>query len=160
MVFFIPSISIEIKTKQSTQRLEVPIKARNTITDIDLAGTLPIQIHEFEHTMDDQIDCTGTVEVAVSKASGDLLIQNLTENELTIPEGTFFSSSKSPELRYTSLQSAILPAGINETIRISVVAVLPGMEGNLLAKQIDAVEGIWDYLSVYPILKLLVVARI
>ncbi len=141
VVFFIPSVEIDIITEQSTQRLDVPIKAKVKLTEIDLAGTLPIQIHQLEQTLDDQIDCTGTVEVAVSKASGDLLIQNLTENELTIPQGTFFSSSKAPELRFTSSESAILPAGINETIRISVAAVLPGVDSNLQANQIDAVEG-------------------
>ncbi len=141
VVFFIPSVSIEIQTEQSTQTLVVPVKAKSTITEIDMAGTLPIQIHQLEQTLDDQINCTGSVDVAVSKAAGDLLIQNLTENELNIRAGTIFSSSKAPELRYKSLDAAVIPAGINETIRITVEAVLPGKESNLPANQIDAVEG-------------------
>jgi hypothetical protein len=141
VVFFIPSVSIEIQTEQTTQSLEVPVKAKPSITEIDMAGTLPIQIHQLEQTLDDQIDCTGSVDVAVSKAAGDLLIQNLTENELNIQAGTIFSSSKAPDLRFTSLEDAVLPAGINETIRISVEAVLRGKESNLPANQIDAVEG-------------------
>lgn len=141
VVFFIPSVSIDIQTDQSTQSLDVPVKAKPLITEIDMAGTLPIQIHQMEQTLDDQIDSSGSVDVAVSKAAGDLLIQNLTENELNIRAGTIFSSSVTPELRYKSLEAAVIPAGINETIRITVEAVLPGEESNLPANQIDAVEG-------------------
>jgi hypothetical protein len=141
VVFFIPSAEVDIRTKKMTQQIEIPIQAKTSLSKIDLSGTLPIQVHQLELILGEQIPCTGSVDVAISRASGDLSIQNLTGNEITIPLGTIFSSSTAPELRFESTQSGKLPAGVNETIRLSVKAIEPGIVSNLLAGQIDAVEG-------------------
>jgi hypothetical protein len=141
MLFFLPGAKVKLNVQSSTQASEIPISASTEISDIDLAGTIPIETKQLHFTLNDQIDCTGSNEVPVLKASGHVLIQNLTDNEIEIPSHTIFSSSISSELRFESTEDAVVPAGVNETIQIPVEALLPGVNGNIEAGIIDAVEG-------------------
>ena len=141
VLFFLPSAKVKLNIQSATQASEIPISANIDITEIDLAGTIPIATKQLQLTLNDQIDCTGSSEVPVTKASGHVLIQNLTNNEIDIPAQTIFSSSTSTELRFESSEAAVLPAGVNEAIQIPVEAILPGIEGNVEMGTINAVEG-------------------
>jgi hypothetical protein len=141
VTFFIPSAEIEIVTEKSDQIVKIPIEANLDLVAIDLSGTLPILTKQLELNLSEQIQCTGIMDVPVSKAVGVILIQNLTETELSIPEGTVFSSSTVPGIRFESTESAVLSEGVNETIQVPIRAINPGLDGNLAAGAIDSVEG-------------------
>ena len=141
VLFFLPGARIQFEVNAQTQAAEIPLSGSTEISETTISGMIPVYTKELELTLSDQINCSGSSEVPVSKATGHVLIQNLTDNEISIPLNTIFSSSTSNALRFQSLEAADLPAGVNETIQLPVEALMPGIEGNIEADVIDAVEG-------------------
>ena len=141
VAFFIPSASVNVEMQTDQQELAIPIQASTDLSAIDLSGTLPVYTRQLTINLTDQVQCSGLMEVPVSKARGDILIQNLTETEIEVPVGTVFSSSTIEGIRFASLESATLPAGVNETIKIPIEALSPGISGNVAENTINSVEG-------------------
>ncbi|MBI9048318.1 MAG: baseplate J/gp47 family protein [Anaerolineaceae bacterium] len=141
VAFFIPSAKVTLHVNVEQQVADIPIQGEASLITIDLSGTIPIQVKQLELSLSDQSNCSGTSEVPVSKASGNVLIQNLTDDELIVPAHTIFSSSSTPDIRFESIEEAVLTAGVNETIQIEIAALKPGIDGNVAEETIDAVEG-------------------
>jgi hypothetical protein len=141
VLFFLPHARIQFTVTPVMQVSEIPLTGNTEISSTTMSGILPIYTKVLEYTLSDQIACSGNSEVPVTKASGHVLIQNLTDNEIEIPANTIFSSSTAGDIRFQSLESAVLPAGVNETIQLPVESLLPGENGNIEENVIDAVEG-------------------
>jgi len=69
------------------------------------------------------------------------LFSNLTDAEVTIPQGTGLRVSAFGGARFLTEEPLVVPAGRGSSAPASVVAEAPGSQGNLPSGAIDAVEG-------------------
>jgi hypothetical protein len=79
--------------------------------------------------------------VAGLPAVGEVVFTNLTEESLLVPSGTGVLPTGRPDLRFTTVAVLSLPAGQEATGSVRVVAVRPGLAGNLPANSLDAIDG-------------------
>ncbi len=141
----LPSAQIQITPGTQTQEIIVPIQASADLTAVNLAGGLPARWHSLSVEGRSSLPVSGTVSVPEKPASGEVSFTSLSTAPLTIPAGTLVSTlnqnGEGGVIRFATLEKVNVPAGVNQTARVRVQAVLPGKEGNQPAGAIQAVEG-------------------
>jgi hypothetical protein len=72
---------------------------------------------------------------------GDAIVSNLSFQIVEIPAGTIFATLDPEPIRFQTTKSVVVPAGISQQIEVRVEAVEPGVEGNISAGTLTAIEG-------------------
>jgi len=85
-----------------------------------------------------RIETSGQARLPHVGASGEVTFTNLTDEVISIPEGT---GVRAGEVRFLTVQGAELAGNRGAEIALAVMAAQPGRSGNVAAGEIDAVEG-------------------
>ena len=87
-----------------------------------------------------EVETTGTADIAVGRASGEVLFTNLLSQQYIVPAGTTVrTSSSSYPVRFRTTADVALPAGGQATVPVEG---LQEGQGNVGAFQINQVEGV------------------
>jgi hypothetical protein len=84
---------------------------------------------------------TGSILVGDVPSTGSLTVSNLTDKEVTIPEGTVFMTLTEPVQRYQSTRPIKLAGAIGKIGQVPIQALNPGVIGNTSLGTIRGVEG-------------------
>ena len=88
-----------------------------------------------------QLKTTTAENLPDARASGTVVFTNLTSEEVTIPPNTVLKTSTGVPVRFTTVTTATVPAGVNSRVEAQIVAADPGPGGNVKELAINNIEG-------------------
>ncbi len=137
----VPRAKVSLMPRTLVQEVTLDVQAGPEITQVDLAGAVPARWVEVTVEGLDMTSTQGTLQMPDRPARGEVLFTNLTDQPVTIPQGTVVLSQGEGRQRFGVTRSGELPAGSGETISLPVSALAPGSQGNLPAGSLVAIEG-------------------
>lgn len=141
MLFFLPSATIFIKPYQEEQTIKMRIRASPRIEVVSPSGLLPAEVHRVTLSGTLWGDASGVQVIGDKKASGTVHLINLTDEAVSIPQGTVIRTLAEPYVRYEITQNVILPAGNGQTREAVVRALSAGSQGNVPPNALGTIEG-------------------
>ena len=138
---FIPHAQITLKSETTFQTVTLPVQADPDINSVFITGSIPSRQINVLVEGNRETQTSGTVPVPQTKSEGTVTFRNLTDEEVTIPTGTVLTSTGLPGVRFVTMETGELPAGLEETLDVPVQAENPGASGNVEAETILAIEG-------------------
>ncbi len=136
-----PRATIAWSPSRMTQTIEFIASTGPTITTVNPSGGVPAQTLQVTLEGRRTIETTGTLDVPGNTAAGRVVFTNLTENPVTVPEGTTVLSGDSPPLRYQTTQGGTLNGEAGATLELPVEAVEAGPGFNIGPGRITAIQG-------------------
>ncbi|NMB90266.1 MAG: hypothetical protein GYA17_18045, partial [Chloroflexi bacterium] len=106
-----------------------------------LSGGIPARVLSVEVEGQDEIPSRGSVSLPDQRASGTVLLRNLTDQEIELPGDTVVRTSTQTPVRFRFTDSVHIPAGQDQEVAAAIAAVDPGASGNVPAGAIQAIEG-------------------
>jgi hypothetical protein len=136
----IPSAEIHITPDEKTQQITLSVQADDSIDEVNLAGKLPARWVDVSVEGRGTTPSTGSINIPYGYAAGEVVFQNLTDQEVSIPAGTVVSTANS-SYRFRTQRETRVPAGAGEQASAPVRSIQPGSRSNLASNRIVAVEG-------------------
>lgn len=143
----LPAASITVVPEATALQVDVPITADSSTAAIDPArGKIPAKfVTSGEVTGQTRVNATGQRDLPDQPARGLVSFTNQTDQALTVPKSTIVLAGP---LAFATLQDVQVTPTVNiggvaitGTGSASVVAVLPGEDGNVKVGSITAVDG-------------------
>ncbi len=139
--FFVPSADIQVKAVPQKKSVELNAWASPTNKKVSLAGGIPVQI--FRVIEEDSVEgiSSGYIRVSGNYAQGELTFRNLTTETVNVPAGTIVQTSGNDPVRFRTLNSLQLAAGIGSVGVVEARSTIAGVIGNVAANSINSIEG-------------------
>jgi len=83
---------------------------------------------------------TEGIDISDEHASGEIVFANRTDEPVTVPKGTIVRTSSGVNARFYTVSDVELPAVIYGHARVGIIAVEPGISGNVKPFTINMVE--------------------
>jgi hypothetical protein len=139
VVLFIPRAQIVLNPLSKMQNISLPVMANPEVETVFITGTIPAREKRVIVEGTQTVVVTGAAVIPQSKAKGAVEFHNLTQQAVSVPEGTVVRSTDG--IRFVTGESGEVEAGIGKTLELQVEALEGGVAGNLDAETINAVEG-------------------
>ena len=118
------------------------VVADASLEEMDSAtGRIPARTLEVRLQGEGQMSTTAQKDVPDARATGGVTFFNRRSEPTIIPEGTIVSTSGGTNIRFRTTEEAILPAVTGVATEVAIVALDPGLGGNVAAYTINRVEG-------------------
>lgn len=141
MLFFLPSATISLKPYQEEQTIEMQIRASPQIEVVSPSGLLPVEVFRVKVQGTLSADASGVQQVGDQKASGTVILTNLTDGVVSVPQGTILRTLNEPFIRFETTRNVTLPAGNGQSREVAVRALAAGSQGNVPPRALGTVEG-------------------
>ncbi len=140
--FLIPTATITLQpaTEPMTASMEITGEAGLTAVNYGL-GQVPARTVSVEREGSDSIGTTDKRDVPDGHAEGSAVFANKTTIPVTITKGTLVRTSFGKNVRFFTVADVLLPAELHGTVRVGILAELPGPDGNVPALTVNVVEG-------------------
>jgi len=138
---FIPRAQVILAPETTVQTVTLPVQADPEITSVFITGSIPSKQMSAVVEGSQETQVSGTVPVPQTKSEGIVTFRNLTDDAMAIPAGTVLTSTGLPGVRFVTMETKDLLAGLEETVDVPVQAEDPGAAGNVEAGTILAIEG-------------------
>lgn len=138
---FVPGARVSLAPVQKNQQLSLVVWASPDIRDPNPSGGLPATIRSVVVEGRALADSSGRILVPERFAAGQVLLTNLTDQPVDVPAGSVVSTMLDIPIRFITTGKVRLSAGPGTSVNVPVQAVAPGRTGNVLANQIQAMEG-------------------
>jgi hypothetical protein len=138
---FVPRAQIILEPETDVQTVTLPVQADPSLHSVFITGSIPSRELNVIVEGVQEADANGRVPVPVSRAEGLVTFRNLTEDPVSIPAGTVLTSTGLPGVRFLTVGTGELEAGLDATLDLPVEAENPGQAGNVEAEAIQAIEG-------------------
>jgi hypothetical protein len=137
----LPGAEITLEPQSRVQQLTLDVHADPDIDSINLSGAIPSHPAEIVVSGEMSTPAKGFSNLPDETAKVDLLIANLTDQEISVHQGTIVRTPGDEPKRFFISQSGQVPAGVGQTISLSATALVPGAEGNIPAESLTIIEG-------------------
>ena len=141
-VLFVPTANVHIvpSSVALTMTTNVLLDASLSQVSSELRA-IPTRrlLHEINRTA--QLKTTTTKNLPDVRSTGTVVFTNLRTDETTIPPDTVVRTSAGVPIRFTTVTTATVPAGVNSRVETQIVAVEPGLSGNVKELAINTVDG-------------------
>lgn len=141
LVLLLPRAEIHIVPETTLQDITLTVRANEDIPSYNLSGALPAEVIQIVVEGRDTIQSSGAIQIPQEPAQGEVLFTNLTENAVSIPEGTLVSAFNEEAPTFVTIKKGKLPDAAGSSIIIEVVASNPGEAGNLPADSLIIIDG-------------------
>jgi len=135
---FLPRAQVELTPVRQNQSLTIPVNANPLVTSVFITGSIPAKEKTLIVEGVQSVRVTGSGVLPQSKAKGQVMFQNLTEDQVVIPQGTVVRSG---DIRFVTTEEGVVEEGIDNTIELPIEALDGGFESNLDAETINVIEG-------------------
>jgi hypothetical protein len=139
VALFIPRAKVVLHPQSKTQSVVLPVIAGPSVEAVFITGTIPAREKLVIVEGTQTVVVTGQGVTPQSQARGSVTFRNLTQQAVNIPTGTVVRTVEN--IRYETTRAGDVPAGVDETLELPVVAVESGRSGNVEAETIVVVEG-------------------
>ena len=137
----LPGAEITIKPQSQEQHITLQVRADPEIDSINLSGAVPAKTIEVVVGERLSTPAKGFSSVPDKPARVDVLISNLTDQVIPIPEGTVVRTSGEDPGRFSIIAKGQVPAGVGQSVSLPARALVPGVQGNLPAESLTTLEG-------------------
>ncbi len=138
---FAPGARIVLEPAQNSQQLSLAVWASPEILAPSPSGGLPANVLSVIVEGRALAESSGRVLVPDQFAAGQILLTNLTDQPVEVPQGSIVSTRSDMPVRFFTTRAVSLPAGPGTSEEVPIQAVAPGRVGNVLPNQIQAMEG-------------------
>jgi hypothetical protein len=121
------------------QSVVLPVIAGPSIESVFITGTIPAREKRVIVEGTQTVSVTGQGITPQSQARGTVIFRNLTQQAVTVPEGTVVRTVDN--VRFATTREGEVAAGVDEMSELPVEAVESGRLGNVEAETIVVVEG-------------------
>ena len=139
VALFIPRAEIRLHPQSKVQSVVLPVTASPSVQSVFITGNIPRREKRVIVEGTQTTPVTGAGVTPQSKAEGDVIFRNLTQQAVTVPEGTVVRTADN--IRFVTMQASEVEAGVGEMLGLPVEAVEGGLSGNVEAETITIVEG-------------------
>ncbi len=139
VALFIPRAEVVLQPQSKTQSVVLPVIAGRSIESVFITGTIPAHEKRVIVEGTQTVNVTGRGVTPQSQARGRVTFRNLTQQAVTIPRGTIVRTEEN--IRFETTRAGEVPAGVEETVELPIIAVESGRSGNVEAETIVVVEG-------------------
>lgn len=142
IVTLVPLATVSVVPATSRISETVMVTADPNASSIDFAKRIiPGRVIEVRVEGSAEIPTVNKRDAPNQRATGRVIFTNRTNQEVTVPLGTVVRTSTGVNIRFTTVQTTTVPAGIGNRAEADIVAVTPGPSGNVGAFLINVVEG-------------------
>ena len=115
------------------------MSASPSVDSVFITGSIPA--HEKRLIVDGSqtVVVTGEGVTPQSKAKGNVIFRNLTQQSVTVPAGTVVKTADN--IRFVTTSASEMDAGVGKMLELPIEAVEGGLSGNVDAETIVVVEG-------------------
>ncbi|MEA3338021.1 MAG: baseplate J/gp47 family protein [Chloroflexota bacterium] len=142
LAFVVPLASVKLVPAQEPIAHRISLVAR---TDAETAeyGKLLIPARRIGQRVegDGTIEATGNRSAPDQPAVGQVVFTNRSSQPQEIPAGTVVATSTGANVRFETLEPALLEGGSGARVPVAVQALEPGSAGNVRAFSVNTVEG-------------------
>ena len=138
VALFIPRARVSLQAVTNTQAVELAVNASPLVDAVFITGNIPAREKRIVVNGVQTITVTGEGVVPQAKARGNAEFRNLTQQAVTVPEGTVVSAA---EVRFATTEEVVVEAGVGESISVPIAAIEGGIAGNVEAETITTIEG-------------------
>ncbi len=139
MALFIPRAQVTLQPKSKIQSLVLPVTASPSFESVFITGNIPA--HEKHIIVDGSqtVDVTGEGVTPQSKARGNVIFRNLTQQSIMVPIGTIVETADN--IRFATSTAGEVEAGVGKMLELPIEAAEAGLSGNVDAEAIVVVKG-------------------
>jgi hypothetical protein len=142
VLLLVPSATVTLRPVSEAVSETLLVQANPELESIDYqAGEIPARIVEVEVEATDHIPTMTKRDAADARATGTVIFISKINEPVEVPLGTVVGTSAGTNIRFTTIETATLPAAIGGTAETGIVAVEPGPSGNVDAFLINTIEG-------------------
>ncbi len=138
---FIPAAEITLTPKTIPQTVTISVWSNPNVQSVNLSGAVPIKTVPIVTEGSLIKRSSGVERIPTQFATGTVIFRNLTNQRLEIPTGTVVRTITADVVCFKTTKTIVLDAGIDVERTVPVIALNPGVAGNVKADEIQAVEG-------------------
>lgn len=139
----IPGATLTLRPQVLPISITRQIVADPQLERVNASGaSVPARVLSVVTEWQANVETTGTIDVPDAIARGKVIFVNRIPQEVAIPAGTRISTSAGERIVYQTLTQATVPGAIGATVEVDVVAITPGLQGNVEINQINRIEGL------------------
>jgi hypothetical protein len=141
-VYVIPGASITLEPEVRSIEVRQQIVVDPQLESLDPSGaSIPGRVLTSIQEWQAEVETTGIIEIPDSPARGSVVFVNKLEEPVTAPAGTRVRTSRSDRVVFQTMDSVDVPAEVGGTAEVEIVAVEPGLQGNVAAGLINRLDG-------------------
>ena len=139
----VPGATITLRPQVIPISVSRQIVADPQLDSVSFSGeSVPARVLVVVTEWQANVETTGTLDVPDALARGRVVFVNRIPQEVAVPAGTRISTSSGERVIYQTLADVTVPGVIGATIEADVVAIEPGLQGNVDINQINRIEGL------------------
>jgi hypothetical protein len=142
--FIFPGAYISLEPQVKEQEILLTIRTDPKIQAASLSGKVPAHLVAIIVEGRNSLESTGSLVAPEKTATTRLRFTNQTDGDVTLPAGLMVTTLAGPNrrpVRFETLESGVVPAGVGQSKDLPAQAITPGIEGNLPANTLVAIEG-------------------
>lgn len=137
----VPHAVIHLEPELEVQHLSLTSAIDPSLNQINFSGILPARRTIVIVEGRESLESSSMKEYGSTFATGRILIQNLSDQEMEIPSGLLIRSKTNWRISFSTTTTGILKPGPGSTISLPVRALEPGKASNVPANTLQAVDG-------------------
>jgi len=142
LVIFLPKATLVLEPVAHPVEGSLRVHANILYRDIDYGkAIIPARMVQVIIEGYGDTPTTGSKEVPDGRATGEVVFANRTNEAVTIPKGTIVRTTSGVTVRFYTVADVELPPRLYSFARVPIIAMEPGLEGNVKAFTINMVEG-------------------
>ena len=119
------------------------IQADVSVTQMEvITSTIPARDVRVQVKGDVSVNVTTERDVPDAKAQGEVVFTNRTDSEVVVPSGVVVLTTTGLTVRFQTLETTTVPAGIGASAVAPIEALEPGLGGNVRAFLINRIESV------------------
>ncbi|MCO5204825.1 MAG: baseplate J/gp47 family protein [Anaerolineae bacterium] len=141
-VYVLPGAQIRLQPTMHTIAVQQQVVVDPRLDSAEAGGaSIPGRLLVVDTKWQTSAPTSGLIELPSAAARGNVIFANRLPEAVTIPAGTRVSTSGDQRIVFQTVDSAELPVTVNSQVEVAVVAIEPGISGNIEPGQINRVAG-------------------
>jgi hypothetical protein len=141
-VYAVPGAVLTFKPEQQPINVAKQIVADPQLETINTSGaSVPGRLLQTVQEWQAEVETTGSADIADSPARGTVLFVNQIDRPASVPAGTRVSTSGAKRVVFQTMESVTVPEGSGSSVEVEIVAIEPGVEGNVDPNLVNRIEG-------------------
>jgi hypothetical protein len=142
VLLLVPSATVTLRPVSEAVSETLLVQANPEIERIDYqTGEIPARLVEVEVEATDHIPTMTKRDAADARSTGTVIFISKINEPVEVPLGTVVGTSAGTNIRFTTIETATLPAAVGGTAETGIVSVEPGPSGNVEAFMINTIDG-------------------
>jgi hypothetical protein len=139
---FVPTATVRLVPSALALSVSGEILADPSITQVN-SETRSVPARRITEEISGTLSLKTTTDKSIPNApsTGTVIFSNMRGEDTLVPQGTIVMTSAGVPIRFTTVTTATIPAGVSQRVEVPIQAVEPGPTGNVKELAINSIEG-------------------